>query len=58
MPGELGNFSFEDYQATSHIHLKASGQMTFDDLRRELNNSSEVAKEVMRQEVDIDFGED
>jgi len=58
MPGELRNYSFEDYQSSSPIHIKASGQMTLEDLRRELIDSGELAKEVMRQEVELDISDD
>lgn len=58
MPGELRNYSFDDYQSKSHIHIKAAGQMTIEEWRRELIDSGELTKEVMSQEVDLDLGDD
>lgn len=58
MPGELRNCDYEDYRTYSHIHIRASGQMSLEDLRRELVDSGELAKEIMSQEVDLDLGED
>jgi len=58
MPGELRNYNADDYMLTSPLHIKAAGQMTIEDYRRELIESGELAKEAVAHEVQLEINED
>lgn len=58
MPGEIRNYNEEDYRTTSPIHIKAAGQMTIEEYRRELIETGELAKEAVAHEVQLEISED
>jgi hypothetical protein len=58
MAGEMYNSNYDDYQLRSPLHIKASGQLSLEDYRRDLIETGELAKEAVASEVELDTSQD